>query len=456
LRVPVSTEDLSPSWSAFRHHLRSAVDESTWDLWLSALEPRSLAEDNLVVEAPEQSRGWVRDRYGRLLDACATAALGRSVTVVVSTRAERPVEDHAPPGGDGARPAAAGRDHTGVVNPRLTFEQFVIGNSNRLAHAAALAVAELPGLAYNPLFICGDPGLGKTHLLHSIANYTALHDERLSIRMTTAESFTNEFLGALHGGGDMEAFKSRHRSVDLLLVDDVQFLQSKARTEQEFFHLFNELHANGAQIVLSSDRPPQDMLALEDRLRERFAAGLVCDVQPPDRGTRLTILRKRMLQDGIVLADEAALEVIADRVTDNIRALEGALIRVVAYASLTGRPVDAGLAREVLDDLYPGAPAAGAPSIGAIQEAVSRHFGIDVAALLASTRAAAVAWPRHIAMHLARELTEESLPAIGAAFGGRSHTTVLHACRRARARLAQDAAAAADVDKLIHGLRGQA
>ena len=443
---------LTHSWPIIREQLREAVDESTWDLWLSPLEPRSLVDGTLVLEAPEQSRGWVRDRYGRLLDACASAGLGRATTVVVSTPAERPADqEETAPAGEPATPD----DRSGVVNPRLTFEQFVIGRSNRLAHAAALAVAELPGLAYNPLFICGAPGLGKTHLLHSIANYARLHDERLAIRITTAESFTNQFLGALHGGGDIDAFKQAHRSVDILLVDDVQFLQSKARTEQEFFHLFNELHANGAQIVLSSDRPPRDMDALEDRLRERFEAGLVCDVQGPDRGTRLTILRKRMLQDRIVLGDDAALDVIADRVTDNIRALEGALIRVVAYASLTGRPVDAALAAEVLGDLYPDAPRAGVPSLPVIQAAVARHFGIEVAALLSASRSAAVAWPRHVAMHLARELTGESLPAIGAGFGGRSHTTVIHACRRTRERLENDPAARADVDKLCRVLRGQ-
>ena len=448
----MSANAMTNSWPTIREQLRRAVDESAWDLWLSALEPRSLDDGTLVVEAPEESRCWIRDRYGRLLDACASAGLGRATNVVVSTPAERPVEE------TGAQPAfeaTAPTDRRGVVNPRLTFEQFVIGGSNRLAHAAALAVAELPGLAYNPLFICGSPGLGKTHLLHSIANYAALHDERLTIRMTTAESFTNEFLGALHGGGDMDAFKRAHRSVDILLVDDVQFLQSKARTEQEFFHLFNELHANGAQIVLSSDRPPRDMGALEDRLRERFEAGLVCDVQAPDRDTRLTILRKRMLQDRIVVADATALDVIADRVADNIRALEGALIRVVAHASLTGRVVDAALTAQVLGELYPDAPAAGPPTIARVQEAVARHFGIEVGALLASSRAAVVAWPRQVAMHLARQLTGESLPAIGAAFGGRSHTTVMHACRRAQERVAGDPDAAADVDKLSRLLRGQ-
>lgn len=442
--------DLYHSWPTIREQLRRAVDESAWDLWLSTLEPRSLKDGTLVVEAPEQSRGWVRDRYGRLLDACASAGLGRATTVVVSTPAERAPDD----GDDDALERPAARDRSSI-NPRLTFEQFVIGGSNRLAHAAALSVAEMPGLAYNPLFICGAPGLGKTHLLHSIANYAALHDERLTIRMTTAESFTNEFLGALHGGGDLEAFKAEHRSVDLLLVDDVQFLQSKARTEQEFFHLFNQLHANGAQIVLSSDRPPRDMAALEDRLRERFEAGLVCDVRPPDRDTRLTILRKRMLQDRIVLADEDALGVIADRVTDNIRALEGALIRLVAYASLTGRAVDRALAAEVLDDLHPHSPPTAVPTIPAIQAAVARHFGIETTLLVGTSRAAAVAWARHVAMHLARELTGESLPAIAAAFGGRSHTTVMHACRRTRERVAADRIAAADVDNLARELRGQ-
>ena len=208
----------------------------------------------------------------------------------------------------------------------------MIGDCNRLAHAAALAVAEMPGLAYNPLFICGPPGLGKTHLLHSIANYVTDHGGGLTVRYTTVEAFTDHFVGALHGGG-LEAFKAAYRGVNVLLVDDVQFLQRKAKTEQEFFHTFNELHQAGAQIVLTSDRLPRDMDALEDRLRERFEAGLVCDVAPADRGTRLTILRKRVAQDEIGGVDPAALELIADRVTTNIRALEGALIRVVAFGS---------------------------------------------------------------------------------------------------------------------------
>ena len=219
----------------------------------------------------------------------------------------------------------------------------MIGDANRLAHAAALAVAEMPGLAYNPLFICGPPGLGKTHLLHSIGNYVTEHGDGLTVLYTTVEAFTDHFVGALHTGA-LEAFKAAYRGVDVLLVDDVQFLQSKARTEQEFFHTFNALHGAGAQLVLTSDRLPRDLDALEDRLRERFEAGLVTDVRPPDLGTRRTILRKRVQQDALHDVDPVAVDLIAERVDSNIRALEGALIRVVAYGSLTGRPVTAELA----------------------------------------------------------------------------------------------------------------
>ena len=249
----------------------------------------------------------------------------------------------------------------------------MIGDCNRLAHAAALSVAEMPGLAYNPLFICGPPGLGKTHLLHSIANYVAEHGGGLTVRYTTVEAFTDHFIGAIQGGG-LEAFKAEYRGVDVLLVDDVQFLQAKAKTEQEFFHTFNALHQAGSQLVLTSDRPPRDLEALEDRLRERFEAGLVCDVRPPERATRLTILRKRVAQDDVGEVEPAALEAIADRVDANIRALEGALIRIVAFGSLTGRPVTAALADEVLAGLYPELRTR-ARSVREIQEQTCEAFG---------------------------------------------------------------------------------
>jgi chromosomal replication initiator protein len=271
--------------------------------------------------------------------------------------------------------------------------------------------------------------------------------------VTTGEAFTNAFLGALHEG-HTDDFKARFRDVDVLLVDDVQFLERKARTEEEFFHTFNALYDDGRQIVLTSDRPPNDLQALEDRLRERFQAGLVADVRPPDIGTRMAILRKRVQHDAIPL-DDRVLGLIAERVQCNVRALEGALIRVVAFGSLTGRELTFELAEEVLGSLYPRPLAAARThTIADIQAAACEHFGVSAQELISSTRTARVAWPRQVAMYLARELTDESLPAIGREFGGRDHTTVLHACRRASARITRDDEARGAVEKLCTELGG--
>ena len=332
----------------------------------------------------------------------------------------------------------------------------MIGDSNRLAHAAALTVAELPAQAYNPLFICGPPGVGKTHLLNSIATLLTTHNPGLIARCTTGEEFTNEFLGAL-SGGHADGFKASFRDLDVLLVDDVQFLERKAKTEEEFFHTFNALYDSGRQIVLSSDRPPRDLQALEDRLRERFEAGLVADIKPPELTTRLAILRKRADHDGIELSDPGVLPAIAERVTLNVRALEGALIRVVAFSSLTGRELNVELAREVLDGLYPASERfeqRRARSVSEIQAAVGEHFGLSPEELLSTARTARIAWPRQVAMYLARELTGESLPAIGRHFGGRDHTTVLHAWRRTGARILTDDASREAVEKLCGQLGG--
>ena len=442
----MSDDEHPPSWSAVRGKLRCAVPESTWHQWLEPLSGRESEDGTLVVEAPAQLRPWVAKRYGRLLQTCATAVLGDGAKVdlvVAGTPRELTAQPRSRP--DASGPANA-------FNPRHTFDQFVIGDSNRLAHAAALAVAEMPGLAYNPLFICGPPGLGKTHLLHSIANYVTAYGAGATVRYTTAEAFTNHFVGALRGKG-VEAFKAAYRGVDVLLVDDVQFLQEKVQTEQEFFHTFNALHQAGAQIVLTSDRLPRDLSALELRLRERFEAGLVTDVRAPDPATRLTILRKRVQQDDVGTIDPAALELIAGRVAENVRALEGALVRVVAFGSLTGRPVTAELAAEVLAGLYPELlKRTSAMTVGEIQTRTAEAFGISVDVMLSSNRTVAVAWPRQVAMYLARELTAQSLPAIGHAFGGRNHTTVLHACRRTAQRIAGDPEAFEIVRRLTESL----
>ena len=307
-------------------------------------------------------------------------------------------------------------------NARFTFDQFVIGDSNRLAHGAALAVAEMPALAFNPLFICGPPGLGKTHLLHSIANYVAAYGDGLTVRYTTVEAFTNHFIGALHHDG-IDAFKSAYRDVGVLLVDDVQFLQRKAKTEEEFFHTFNALHAAGAQIVLTSDRLPRDMAALEDRLRERFEAGLVCDVRPPDYETRLTILRKRVQQDGVRAVDPAALELIAEQVDSNVRALEGALVRTVAFGSLTRRPVTAELAEEVLGGLYPDLRPR-ARSVEEIQRRICQDFEISLDDMLSHSRAAGLTGrARSRCTSRASSLTRRCPPS-----GARSATATTRPC----------------------------
>jgi len=434
------------------------VPEPVWQLWLAPLDVRCRDGSTLVLTAPDDIRVRVERRFGRLLNACATSQLGRGAAVRLISRSDpegltAPDPTTTPSAEPAAAAAAAPRTRTAVVNPRFTFDQFVIGDSNRLAHAAALAVAEMPGLAYNPLFICGPPGLGKTHLLHSIADYVQTYGDGTTVRYTTVEDFTNHFLGALHGH-DMDAFKAAYRDADVLLVDDVQFLQSKARTEQEFFHTFNALHSAGAQLVLTSDRLPRDMGLLEERLRERFEAGLVTDVHPPDYDTRLTILRKRVQQDGLANVDTAALDLIARRVDTNIRALEGALIRVVAFGSLTSQAVTAELAYEVLDGLYPDLRPR-TRSVREIQERTCEAFGVSIDDLLSTNRAAPVAWPRQVAMYLARELTDATLPAIGRAFGGRNHTTVLHAYRRTAERIAADPDAFDAVRRLTAELKGE-
>jgi chromosomal replication initiator protein len=420
--------------------MRRAAGDTTWQLWLEPLTARELNAGTLVIEAPAESRAWVEASFARLIAACAKAVLGAGARVkLVSRNEQSPAMQRA-------------RTFTGsAFNPRFTFDQFVIGDANRLAHAAALAVAEMPGLAYNPLFICGPPGLGKTHLLHSIANYITDHGDGLSVLYTTAEAFTDQFVGALHTGA-LEAFKAVYRGVGVLLVDDVQFLQSKARTEQEFFHTFNALQGAGAQLVLTSDRLPRDLNALEDRLRERFEAGLVTDVKPPDLATRRTILCKRVQQDSLAGIDPAAVEVIAETVDTNIRALEGALIRVVAYGSLTGREVTGTLAEEVLAGLYGARPRR--RTVEDIQRQICEAFGLSMEDLLSTSRAAPVTWPRQVAMYLARELTDQTLPAIGRAFGGRNHTTVMHACKRTAERIATDREAFEVVRRLTEELGG--
>jgi len=433
------TPELDHVWQQIQGALLETVGERTYGLWLAPLHCVSLDADRLVLDGPPEISAWASQRLGGALASAAASVLGPSVAVSIA--------------GHGAAPAAAATSGAAVqsrLNPRYSFEQFVIGPSNRLAHAAALAVAEMPSQAYNPLFIYGPPGLGKTHLLHSVGNYVAAFGGGLTVRYATAEEFTNSFLNALVTR-NLDDFKARFRGVDVLLIDDVQFLERKARTEEELFHTFNALYDAGSQLVITCDRLPGDLGDLEDRLRERFAAGLVTDIERPDPATRLAILRKRAAHDNLAVTDEA-LELLAARVTSNVRALEGALVRLVAYGSLTGRELDHALAADVLDRLGVALSTTRATSIAAVQDATCAHFALSRDELLSRSRAERFVWPRQAAMYLCRELTTHSLPTIARAFDGRDHTTVLHACKRVAAHIAVSPPAYTDIEALTAAL----
>lgn len=445
--MPAQDEPL-PAWRTICAALREAVGESQYEIWLAGVQPKSWDGRILVLSAPAATGTWVQARFGGLLERCARSTLGVEVQIQLE-------DSHSPSSATarslpGPSPTPTPEDS---FNPRLSFDQFIIGRGNRLAHGAALAVAELPGQAYNPLFLHAPPGLGKTHLLQAIGNYVNAFGGGAVVRYTTAEAFTNHFLTSLNSR-TLDPFKRAYRDADVLLIDDVQFLASKARTVEEFFHTFNALYERGRQLVLTCDRLPRALVDIEARLRERFDAGLVADIAPPDLSTRLAILRKRAALDEIHVEDPAVLPLIAQRVTSNIRALEGALIRVVAFSSLTSRRLDVALTAEVLDTIYP-VRGRGQATIADVQRAVAAHYELSTQELVSPGRAVRLAWPRQLAIHLARELTGASLQAIGDAFGGRNHATVLHACRRVAERLADDENVSGELDVLSRSIGGQ-
>src|SRR3954451_13844436 len=441
-------EDLQTTWDHMREEMRSEVTDFIFHVWLEPLEPAARVGDKLFIKAPGHVRGWVRERYGELLRRAAARAEGRRIEVELVGEDWRPPAAAAEPARRSSPAAAVG------LNPKYTFEQFVICEGNRFAHAAALAVAELPGQAYNPLFLHGPPGIGKTHLLHAIGNYIARYADGLTVRYATVETFTSEFVGAVRSEG-AAGFKSRFRGADVLLIDDIQFLASKQRTEEEFFHTFNALYETGRQLVFTSDRPPSELAGLEARLRERFECGLVTPVETPAAGAREAILRKRLLHDNVEM-DDSALRVLAESVDSSIRALEGALIRVVAYASLRGEAVTGDVVRAVLGRLP--APSSLPPeeaSVEAIQHAAAEAYGLSRDRLLARDRSPKVALARQVAMYLARELTDVSLPEIGRGFE-RDHSTVVHAHKRISEDIASGGPASSTVDKLRHALSTRA
>ncbi|MBA3377208.1 MAG: chromosomal replication initiator protein DnaA [Actinobacteria bacterium] len=434
-RVAHSTEQTAESlWSAISGRLREVLSETSYDTWLAHAEPRSLADRGLIVAVPNEfTRDWIESHFRGFVSAAAREASGRdrvSVSFVVGDRA-LPAPTEPPPRSSGeGRPRESELESPDSpelgLNEKYTFDTFIIGSSNRFAHAAALAVAEAPAQAYNPLFIYGSTGLGKTHLLQAIGHYVRQHSRRLTRRYVTSETFMNDFIDSLRDKR-IEGFKRRYRNYDVLLIDDIQFFEGKERIQEEFFHTFNSLYEGGAQIIISSDRPPREIATLEERLRSRFEWGLLTDIQPPDLETRIAILRKKVNTERIAVTDPEILTFIAGRVASNIRELEGALTRVVAFSSLTDRVMTVELAEHVLKDVFPQGDAAPEVTIPRIQELISERFGVTLEELVSPRRSQSVAYPRQVAMYLSRELTDSSLPKIGREFGGRDHTTVMHA-----------------------------
>jgi chromosomal replication initiator protein len=425
-------------WDEVSGRLRGALNETTFGTWFAKARGSALGDGDFTIAVPNDfTREWIEGHFLGLIRAAVRDVLGNETRVHLRVDsgafpAAQPATNETPtaPLPENRAPEATG------MNPKYTFDLFVIGSSNRFAHAAALAVAEAPAQAYNPLFIYGGTGLGKTHLLQAIGHYVREHSHGLTTRYVTSETFMNDFINSLRDKR-IEGFKQRYRTYDVLLVDDIQFLEGKERIQEEFFHTFNSLYEAGRQIVISSDRPPKEIATLEARLRSRFEWGLLTDVQPPDLETRIAILRKKVNIDRINVPDPEVLTFIAGRVTTNIRELEGALTRVVAFSSLTGRPMTVDLAENVLKDVFPQGEAPEV-SIARIQETVSDRFGLSVTELCSPRRSQAIAYPRQVAMYLSRELTDSSLPRIGKEFGGRDHTTVIHATSKIAAMIRED------------------
>ena len=420
-------ENIADLWNAALANIEKKISKPSFDTWLKSTKAHSLQGNLLVITAPNEfARDWLEERYSQLISGILYEITGEELSVkfIIPQNQNESENDVALPPKKVKKDDDHGDFPQGILNQKYTFDTFVIGSGNRFAHAASLAVAEAPAKAYNPLFIYGGVGLGKTHLMHAIGHYVLDHNPAAKVVYLSSEKFTNEFINSIRDN-KAENFRNKYRNVDILLIDDIQFLAGKESTQEEFFHTFNALHEESKQIIISSDRPPREIPTLEDRLRSRFEWGLITDITPPDLETRIAILRKKAKAEGLDIPNEVMLY-IANQIDSNIRELEGALIRVVAYSSLINKDINADLAAEALKDIIPSSKPK-VITIHEIQKIVGEHFSIKLEDFKAKKRTKSVAFPRQIAMYLSRELTDYSLPKIGEEFGGRDHTTVIHA-----------------------------
>lgn len=414
-------------WNDILSKMKVKISKPSFETWLKHTEARDLKDDIFFVSVPNEfTKNWLDQRYTQVISGLLYEVTGAKLQVKFIIP-----NDHI----DNITPEKTKKELeivkkptnsiVNMLNPKYTFDTFVVGAANRFAHAASLAVAEAPAKSYNPLFIYGGVGLGKTHLMHAIGHYVLEHHPDKNVMYLSSEKFTNEFINAIMEN-KAENFRNKYRNVDILLVDDIQFLAGKEQTQEEFFHTFNTLHEENKQIIISSDRPPKEIPTLEDRLRSRFEWGLITDISPPDLETRVAILSKKAKAEGLTDISNDVMHYIANQINTNIRELEGALVRVVAYSSLVNSDINTELATEALKEIIPNnQPKMVTAKV--IQNVVAAKYNIKLSDFLSKKRTKAIAYPRQIAMYLTRELTELSLPKIGQEYGGRDHTTVIHA-----------------------------
>ena len=452
-RSDFGLENIRDLWQNVLNKIEERVSKPSFDTWLSNTEAVELNSNTLIVTAPNEfSRDWLENQYTNVINEVLEEVTGAKLhTKFIVPHPSSEEKESTQEVKKDKKPQTNDHDFPNtMLNEKYTFDTFVIGAGNRFAHAASLAVAEAPAKAYNPLFIYGGVGLGKTHLMHAIGHYVREHNPDAKVAYVTSEKFTNEFINAIMENKS-NAFRNKYRNIDILLIDDIQFIAGKESTQEEFFHTFNTLHEERKQIVISSDRPPKEIPTLEDRLRSRFEWGLITDITPPDLETRIAILNKKAKAEGLDIPNEVMLY-IANQINTNIRELEGALIRVIAYSSLVNADIDAALAAEALKDIIPSNKPREI-TVKVIQEVVSKKYNIRMEDFAAKKRTKNIAFPRQIAMYLSRELTDLSLPKIGDEFGGRDHTTVIHAHDKISKMIAEDNAFSQEIDELIETIK---
>ncbi|MGH4137478.1 chromosomal replication initiator protein DnaA [Clostridium sp.] len=425
-------------WEKTLNIIKGELTEVSFNTWIKSIEPMALDNNNFKLGVPNNfTKDILENRYKDLIMNAVKLITSKTYKIEFFILSEEVAEIETPKAKrETERNNLLINDEmSATLNPKYTFDSFVIGNSNRFAHAASLAVAESPAKAYNPLFIYGGVGLGKTHLMHAIGHYILSNNPKSKVVYVSSEKFTNELINSIKDDKNVE-FRNKYRNVDVLLIDDIQFIAGKERTQEEFFHTFNDLHEANKQIILSSDRPPKEIPTLEDRLRSRFEWGLIADIQPPDFETRIAILKKKADVENLNIPNDV-LVYIATKIKSNIRELEGALIRIVAFSSLTNKEIGIDLASEALKDIISSRNSKQV-TIELIQDIVSSYFNLKVEDFKSSRRTRNITFPRQIAMYLCRKLTDMSLPKIGEEFGGRDHTTVIHACEKISNGLKED------------------